>query len=237
MSRCGRAAVDGSRLLRFLFLTLVFASPILPDLARAADLIFSAIGDVPYSTSEIPELEEHIANHNLYSPSRFLIHLGDIKSGSETCAEARYATIADILHASQVPAFIVPGDNEWVNCPNPDQAWAWWTAHLLGIEQDFCGIWPVDAQQSRPENFSFVLDGVLFIGLNEVSGTPSSVRDADAAWVNSQFAAKGATSRAAVLMAQKEPGGVLWDAVLANGRAFGKPLLYIHGNGHSWIED
>src|SRR5262245_420766 len=237
MSRCGRAAVDGSRLLRFLFLTLVFASPILPDLARAADLIFSALGDVPYSTSEIAELEQHIANHNLYSPSRFLIHLGDILSGSETCTEARYALIADILGASQVPAFIVPGDNEWVNCSNPDQAWAWWTAHLLGLEQGFCGIWPVDAQQSRPENFSFVLDGVLFLGINKVSGMPSSVMQADAAWINSEFAAHGAAARAAVVMAQAEPSGAAWDAMLANGRAFAKPVLYIHGNGHAWIED
>ena len=56
---------------------------------------------------------------------------------------------------------------------------------------------------------------VLFLGLNYVSGTPSSVVQASADWVNAQFAAYGATARAAVLMAQKEPGGALFDAVKA----------------------
>jgi hypothetical protein len=206
--------------------------------ARAVDpVVFSAVGDVPYSSSEIADLQQHIADHNLYSPSAFLVHLGDIKSGTETCQESQYQTVADILKTSEVPVFAVPGDNEWVDCSNPDQAWAWWQTHLLGLEQSFCGIWPVDAQPARPENFAFVRNGVLFIGLNYVAGTPSSVVTADAEWVNAQFAAHGAAVRAAVLLAQKEPGGALLTAVLANGRLFAKPLLYLHGDGHSWLTD
>ncbi len=208
--------------------------------ARAAvgdPVVFSVFGDVPYQESELTDLETHVANHNLYSPSAFLVHLGDIKSASETCQEIRYQTVADILRTSEVPVFILPGDNEWVNCSNPTQGWAWWTEHLLGLEEDFCGIWPVDAQAARPENFSFVRDGVLFIGLNYVSGSPSSVTQADADWVNDRFAAYGGSVRAAVLLAQKEPGGVLFDAVKSRGHAFGKPVLYMHGDGHDWEHD
>jgi PKD repeat protein len=200
-------------------------------------VIFSAIGDVPYEPEELAELQQHVADHNRYSPSAFLVHLGDIQSGSEACQEIRYQTVADILATSQVPVFIVPGDNEWVNCADPAQGWAWWEAHLLGLEQQFCGIWPVESQAERPENFSFVRDGVLFLGLNQVSGTPSSVVQADADWVNAQFAAHGASARAAVLMAQAEPDGVLADAVASNGIAFGRPLLYLHGDGHEWQEE
>jgi PKD repeat protein len=200
-------------------------------------VIFSAIGDVPYGPDEIPELQQHVADHNRYSPSAFLVHLGDILSGSEACEEVRYQTVADILKASAVPAFIVPGDNEWVNCADPALGWAFWEAHLLGLEQSFCGIWPVESQAARPENFSFVRDGVLFLGLNQVSGTPSSVVQADADWVNAQFAAHGASARAAVLMAQAEPAGALADAVAANAIAFARPVLYIHGDGHEWIEE
>jgi hypothetical protein len=207
-------------------------------LARAAgDLIFSAIGDVPYAPEEIAELEQHLADHDRYSPSTFLVHLGDIQSSSEPCQEARYQTVADLLMTSEVPVFIVPGDNEWVGCTNPAQGWAWWEEHLLGLEQGFCGIWPVESQAARPENFSFLRDGVLFLGLNNVSGGPSSVEQASADWVIAQFAAHGASARAAVLMAQKEPDGVLFDAVKARGRAFARPVLYIHGDGHEWIED
>jgi hypothetical protein len=82
-----------------------------------------------------------------------------------------------------------------------------------------------------------VRNGVLFIGLNYVSGGPSSVTQADADWVNAQFAAFGGSVRAAVLLAQKEPGGVLFDAVKSRGRAFGKPVLYMHGHGHDWEHD
>jgi PKD repeat protein len=200
-------------------------------------VIFSAIGDVPYGADEIPELEQHVADHNLYSPSAFLVHLGDIQSSSEPCQESRYQTVADVFLASEVPVFIVPGDNEWVGCSDPAQGWAWWEAHLLGLEESFCNVWSVAAQATRPENFSFVRDGVLFLGLNNVSGGPSDVEQESADWVDAQFAAHGASARAAVLMAQKEPGGDLFDAVKARGRAFARPVLYIHGNGHDWLED
>ena len=157
-----------------------------------ATVVFSAFGDVPYSTSEVTDLQQNVANFNLYSPSSFLVHLGDIQSGSEKCQASRYQTVANTLKTAAVPAFIVPGDNEWVNCSDPAQGWAWWQQYLLGLEQGFCGIWPVESQTARPENFSFVKGGVLFVGLNQVSGTPSSAVRSDADWVNAQFAAHGA---------------------------------------------
>ena len=206
--------------------------------AAAGDpVVFSVFGDVPYSESELAVLETHVTNHNRYSPSAFLVHVGDIQSGSEACQEVRYQDVADTLKASAVPVFILPGDNEWVDCSNPSQGWAWWMEHLFALEKEFCGIWPVDAQIARPENFSFVRDGVLFIGLNYVSGGPSSVTQADADWVNDQFAALGGSVRAAVFLAQKKAGGVLFDAVKSRGHAFGKPVLYMHGDGHDWEYD
>jgi hypothetical protein len=204
--------------------------------ASAGDLVFSVIGDVPYSESELSTLETHVTNHNRYSPSAFLVHVGDIKSGSESCQEIRYQDVADILKGSAVPVFILPGDNEWVDCSNPSQGWSWWMEHLFALEKEFCGIWPVDAQIARPENFAFLRDNVLFIGLNYVSGGPSSVTQADVDWVNAQFAAFG-SARAAVVLAQKEASGILFDAVKARGRAFGKPVLYMHGDGHDWEHD
>jgi hypothetical protein len=205
--------------------------------AAAGDVVFSVFGDVPYSESELSVLETHIANHNKYSPSAFLVHVGDIKSGSETCQEVRYQDVADVLKGSAVPVFILPGDNEWVDCSNPSQGWAWWMEHLFGLEEEFCGIWPVDAQAERPENFSFVRDGVLFVGLNYVSGSPSSVTQYGADWINDRFATFGGSARAAVVFAQKEASGKIFDAMKARGRAFGKPVLYMHGDGHDWEYD
>ncbi len=236
-SRFAATRRAGGLLLFLLTVLLPLLSPSGPAHAAGNPVIFSVFGDMPYRESEIADLEEHVANLNLYSPSAFLVHVGDIMSGSETCQEIRYQTVSDILKTAEIPVFVLPGDNEWLNCSNPSQGWAWWEKYFLGIEESFCGVWPVDAQPTHPENFSFVREGVLFLGLNYVSGSPSSVTQADADWVNAQFATYGATARAAVLLAQKEPGGVLFDAVKARGRAFGKPVLYMHGNGHAWEVD
>ena len=71
-------------------------------------IIFSVTGDIPYSNSEVAVFQDQVNEHNLYSPSELLFHVGDIKSGSESCSESRYRAVADILKSSDVPAYIVP---------------------------------------------------------------------------------------------------------------------------------
>ena len=39
--------------------------------AQNQTLIFSATGDIPYSSSEVPILQEQIRDHNTYSPAEF----------------------------------------------------------------------------------------------------------------------------------------------------------------------
>ena len=215
--------------------------------AQNAPITFTAIGDIPYGSSEIQVFEDHVADHNVFSPSDFLVHVGDIKSGSSSCVESHYVTAAEILRGLAVPAYIVPGDNEWNDCSNPDQAWAFWEEHLLGLEQDFCGV-PADfeAQSVRPENFAFTSKGVLFIGLNLVGG---SVHDSsewttrlnqNADFVNQQLAQHGAQVRAMVVFGQAGPSSnraTFFNRFVTAAAGFGKPVLYVHGDGHSWIQD
>jgi hypothetical protein len=211
--------------------------------AQGLPITFSAVGDVPYSDSEKSEFQEHMDNHDLYSASEFLVHLGDIKSGGSSCSESWYRDMATSLRTLSVPAFIVPGDNEWNDCSSPSQAWAFWTTHLMAIDQSFCGVPLVERQSVRPENFAFVKNGVLFIGINKVAGgLSSSEKDTrlqqDADWVSQQIQNKGATVRAAVIFAQASPSGSPFaDQFRAAAATFGKPVLYIHGDGHSWIYD
>jgi hypothetical protein len=215
----------------------VTAPPASSQQPPAEPVSFSVIGDVPYTSTEALEFEQHIADHNLYSDAEFFVHVGDIKAGSSTCVEQQYSDMAMRLGALAVPAFIVPGDNEWTDCADPAQGWAWWETHLLGLEQGFCGVPTVDAQVARPENFSFEKQGVRFVGLNLVPGAPSSVYQASADWLDAQFAAHAATARAFVVIAQAEAFGVVFDAMVANGGAYGGPVLYLHGDGHGWEED
>ena len=205
-----------------------------------APITFTVTGDVPYGDAEVPEFQLQLDKHNLYSPSAFLVHVGDIMSGSDACEEFRYQRMADQLRTLAVPAFIVPGDNETSDCTNPAQGWSFWEAHLLGIEADFCGVPAVERQSGREENFAFVQSGVLFMGIHLVGGSnSSSVLQDDAAWTKLQLQQNGGAVRAAVLFAQEGPdaGTSFWNQFVPDAAAFGKPVLVAHGDGHSWILD
>ncbi|HEY7445834.1 MAG TPA: hypothetical protein VH701_25630, partial [Vicinamibacterales bacterium] len=77
--------------------------------AQDQPIVFAAAGDVPYSTSEISEFQEHMDSLDLYSGAEFLVHLGDIKAGSGSCTESWYQSMAASLRTLSIPAFIVPG--------------------------------------------------------------------------------------------------------------------------------
>lgn len=221
-------------------LTLVTSEP-----ARSQNvpITFSVIADVPYGVSELPNLEQHVADHNLYSPSEFLVHLGDLLFGE--CLEERYVEVADVLSALAVPTFVVPGDNEWNDCDDPDLAWSYWSHHFLRFEQELCGAPSVEVQTVRPENFAFVQKGVLFAGINLVGGSQDPAQwdlrlQQDADWVRHQLETKRAQVRAAVVFAQAgpKPNRVpFFDAFELAAATFGKPILFLHGDGHSWIQD
>jgi hypothetical protein len=212
--------------------------------AQGQPITFSAFGDIPYGSSEYALLRQYIADHNRYSPSAFIVHIGDIITGA--CVESKYAEVADIMKGFAVPAYIVVGDNEYNDCGNPAQALSLWKKYFLNFEQNFCGAPFTEHQSVRPENLAFTMSGVLFIGINLVGGEVHDQNEwntrmqEDADWVSQQFQAKVSQVRAAVVFAQAGPEGS------ANSRApflnqfrgaaatFGKPVLYVQGNTHNY---
>jgi hypothetical protein len=213
---------------------------------QGSELIFSAMGDVPYSSSEEVVLQNQIEDHNLYSPSIFMVHVGDIKPGGGGCPESVYSEVAGYLLELEVPTFIIPGDNEWSGCSNPDQAWSFWTQHFMNFEQNFCGGPVVERQSVRPENFAWVKNGVLLIGINMVGGVKKNPSQWDARlqdnvnWVIQQFQQKGSQVRAAVIFAhalKKTQDALFYDQFLPAASSFGKPILWINGNDHSYKLD
>ncbi|MCG8608084.1 hypothetical protein MJD09_24250, partial [bacterium] len=203
-------------------------------------LVFSLIGDVPYEASEDSILQQHILEHNLYSPSEFLVHLGDIKPQSKACRESDYTKVAGFLQDLKVPTFVIPGDNEWTDCSDPDEAWSFWTQHFMNFEQKYCGAPSVERQAIRPENFAWVSKGVLLIGLNMPGGSNTLIGGGaqrlqdNADWVNQQFAAHSADVRAAVVFAQslRDADAPFEDQFLVDVVNFGKPVLYAMGEHH-----
>src|SRR5688572_2099634 len=92
---------------------------------------FSAMGDVPYKHEE-----EKLLRRQLYWLPRageFVIHLGDIQARVRDvpCGEEAYRKVAKILGRSPRPVFIIPGDNEYNDCINADEAWGFWVKHFM----------------------------------------------------------------------------------------------------------
>ncbi len=75
---------------------------------------FTVIGDTPYSTLEERSLRDVLASQG--SDIAFVLHLGDLKGGWESCSDELLRRRHAVLAASPRPLIFVPGDNEWVDC-------------------------------------------------------------------------------------------------------------------------
>jgi hypothetical protein len=73
-----------------------------------------------------------------------------------------------------IPKFgrILVGDNEWNDCRNPTDALSYWKSEFLEFDRKYWKnhTFQVRRQVNRTENFSFIHKGTLFIGLNLVGG-------------------------------------------------------------------
>jgi hypothetical protein len=203
--------------------------------AQGQQIIFSATGDVPYGSGEVSDFQQQMINHNKYSPSVFLVHVGDIISGSESCDESKYSSLANIMKTLAVPAYITPGDNETVDCSNPASGYNLFMKYFKNYEQNFCGAPFAERQSARPENWAFTMNGVLFMGINLVYGGSSAQQDA-AAWVTQQLQGKGSQVRAAAIFSHYAPNSssTFSTPFRSAAAAFAKPVLFLHGHGHSW---
>lgn len=215
------------------FLTALGASAL--GRAQGREVIFSVTGDVPYSSGEAKTLKKQVANHNKYSPAAFLVHVGDILSGGGSCSESVYSQMKDILHGLAVPAYIVPGDNETIDCKSASSGMNFFLKHLRDLEKNACNAPATERQGARPENWAFVLDGVLFIGVDLVYSAKGVEKQA-AEWVQQHFEEKESQVRAAAVFAHFDPGisSTFSKPFRSAAKAFGKPVLFVHGHGHSW---
>lgn len=222
----------------FIFSLIIACSPI------DNEVTFSVMGDVPRSDAENILVQEHIQLHNQKSNSEFMFHVGDIKDGKSPCSEDVYLRVAGYFKKLSVPMFIVPGDNEWNDCPDVDAAWENWTNYFMNFENNWKNDFNVSRQIDREENFAFTYKDVLFIGINLVGGT---IHDAEewknrhsqnAEWIESQFSKSKTKVRTAVIIAQANPDEKHIDFMekfLKSAENFSKPIIFIHGDGHHWI--
>ena len=225
-------------------LTLLPTRDVLADeTPKQIALRFCAMGDVPYDLNEWDVLEKQI--RDLPAGLDFIVHLGDIKRGLLPCFEPNYKRLADLLAKSKAPAFIVLGDNEWNDCPRPAVGRKYWDRHLLKLDERWRHGFGLRRDPKRVENFAFVRNGVLVIGINIVGGT---ILDKDewktrhkgnVKWIETSLDHANQTGSVSsmIVLGHARPTDDHDDffkpfAKLAD--KFDKPVLYLHGDGHSW---
>ncbi len=80
---------------------------------------YAIIGDTPYGPTGqtgLSAFPSHIAQINSDPSVSFVVHLGDIKSGSTRCDTSYFDTIRASFDSFQDPFVYTPGDNEWTDC-------------------------------------------------------------------------------------------------------------------------
>lgn len=75
---------------------------------------FGLLGDVPYAPGDERLLRQVMRQAG--RETSFLVHVGDIKSGAESCRDELLSQRVALLDASPVPLVLAPGDNEWTDC-------------------------------------------------------------------------------------------------------------------------
>lgn len=159
--------------------------------ATAAPLRFFALGDIPYTASELPGMGRLMERAEA-ERTPFLIHVGDIKGGSSPCTDESLKDIAAVFRAQRVPVAYTPGDNEWTDCHRANAGGLNPRVRLERVRDIFfrdptvlrlaaLGVTSIGGKgraASYPEDYSFVRDGVLFLGLHVV-GSNNGYRPKD----------------------------------------------------------
>ncbi len=82
----------------------------------ANPLTLAVFGDLPYSQAQIDNFSNLADSVNADPKVDLAFHVGDIKSGSTLCSDARLQLVRDAFDGYKDPLVYTPGDNEWTDC-------------------------------------------------------------------------------------------------------------------------
>ena len=108
-----------------------------------------------------------------------IVHVGDIKKSSDDCVNFFYNNTATELKKSSSTVFIIPGDNDWIECDNTTHGIALWENSFVTFHKNWENITTdlpiVSTQSMHPENFSFIHKDVIFIGINLINNVSDEI--------------------------------------------------------------
>ena len=214
---------------------------------------FGAIGDTGYSSSQVARLSDLRKDMN-GSGLEFTVHDGDFKSGTSSCgSDSLYTDMRDRFDRWTMPFIYTPGDNEWSDCSSPLDRLDFLREVFFPTSQSLGDPSMTLERQSSdfPENARWDRGGVTFatvhtVGSDNNADHPSEYwprNEANLDWISETFDEAVARGSAAVVLATQAnpnfPGGktgfydmveLLEDETVA----WGKPVLFIHGDTHSF---
>ena len=215
---------------------------------------FYVVADSPYYPADARRLKNQMKT--MPKDAEFVIHLGDIRSAASgaRCVASDYSKVAKIFSQSHAPVFLVLGDNDWNDCPNPAQGLKYWNRNFLNLWDRFWNCkYAVTHMDAYPQNYYWVAKGTLFVGLD----LPGSDYIFDMKSWNQQLAAEATWTISQIKRYKKQMNrqGLVGQVVLfaqANPtkwhQPFFKPLvgfiqkelknqmpiLYMNGDTHVW---
>jgi hypothetical protein len=87
-----------------------------PQRGTGHEFTFALLGDTPYGDAQRAEFPALVKTINADPGVRMVLHAGDVKNGSSTCDDARFADLAALYDTFEDPFVLTPGDNEWTDC-------------------------------------------------------------------------------------------------------------------------
>lgn len=193
---------------------------------------FALIGDLPYDAEQEAKFPNLIAEIN-QSQLAFVVHDGDIKSGSTPCTDELFYQRKELFEKFDHPFILILGDNEWTDCHRPSAGGYIPTERLTKLRQIFFAnnhslgkqTLRFSQQSENPqyrqfkENIRWNYHNIMFVGLNVTGSnnnfgrTPEDDTEyrerntANLAWIRESFAlAKRNNSQGIMLIIQANPG-------------------------------
>jgi hypothetical protein len=85
-------------------------------LGRGPAAVGAVIGDTPYGDAQFAAFPRLRAAIDADPAVGGVVHLGDTKNGSSSCASDRLRAVRDLIDGFRAPVAVTPGDNDWTDC-------------------------------------------------------------------------------------------------------------------------
>jgi hypothetical protein len=123
--------------------------------------------------------------------THFTVHVGDFQKPARTnCDTKVYEKMANYMSTGSLPTFVLPGDNDWFDCPKPFQSLddyrehvtyleeRWYNSSTVALPEDVVEM-DVTHNPDYPELFSFYHQGILFLSVHLIDTKPEAQDNGD----------------------------------------------------------